>query len=138
MMNNNSIYRSLGEFGLTENEIMVYLQCLKVVDATPFTISKATGIARTTVYDILLGLSLKGLITVTQSDGYKKQQTKIRAKDPFIIRKILTERRNKLFELEADIVQFLPFIKKDFLSISSYFDIMSTCLLKLSAPSFWV
>ena len=90
----------------------------KVVDSTPFTLSKATGIARTTVYDILLGLSLKGLITVTQSDGYKKQQTKVRAKDPFVIRKILSERRNKLFELEADIVQFLPYIKKEFLSKS--------------------
>lgn len=117
-MKNNSIYKSLREFGLTEKEIVVYLQCLKVVDATPFTISKATGIARTTVYDILLGLSLKGLITVTQSDGYKKQQTKVRAKDPFVIRKILSEKRSKLYELEADIVQFLPYIKKEFLSNS--------------------
>lgn len=114
-MNNSSIHKTLIEFGLSENEIVVYLHCLKVTDATPYTISKATSIPRTTVYDVLLGLSLKGLVTLFQSDGLTKQQTRVRAKNPFVIREILAKKRKKLFEIEADVMQFLPYLKREYL-----------------------
>lgn len=115
-MKNNAIYKSLNEFGLTDNEIKVYLECLKAPNLTPFAISKKVAIPRTTIYDILLNLSLKGLITLEQSDGIQKQQTKVKAKNPFVLREILAKRRKKLFKLEADILQFLPFLREDFLS----------------------
>jgi len=114
-MKKNTIYKTLNEFGLNDNEITVYLECLKHETGTPFTIAKSTKIPRTTVYDVLLNLSLKGLIELEQSDGFTKQQTKVKAKNPYVIRKILAKKRRKLFELETDILQFLPFVKSDFL-----------------------
>jgi hypothetical protein len=118
-MKQNAIYKSLNEFGLSDNEVKVYLECVKSESSTPFTLSKAVGIPRTTVYDILLNLSLKGLITLEQSDGFQKQQTKVKAKNPFVLREILAKRRKRLFALEADILQFLPSLRTDFLSNGS-------------------
>ena len=109
------INKTLTEFGLNDSEIKVYLQCLKEDSLTPFKIAKLTNIPRTTVYDILLNLSLKGLIDLQQSQGFEKQQTKIHAKNPFIIREILQNKRKQLFELEADVIQILPQLKSDFL-----------------------
>lgn len=110
-----SINKTLTDFGLSENEIKVYLACLNNDDLTPFKIAKLTGIPRTTVYDTLLNLSLKGLIDVQQSTGMEKQQTKVRAKNPFVLRQILEQRREEMFDLEADVVQILPMLKKSFL-----------------------
>lgn len=107
-------FAALKKFGLTENEVKVYLEALKQEELTPFQISKLTKIPRTTVYDILMGLSLKGLVELEQSDGFKKQQTLVRAKNPSILREILQKKRKELIETEADILHILPEIKKDF------------------------
>lgn len=72
----------LKRFGLTDNEIDIYIECLKNEELSPFQLSKLTGIPRTTVYDCLMSLSLKGLIELEQSDGFQKQQTRVRGKNP--------------------------------------------------------
>ncbi len=111
----NQIEKTLTDFGLTKNEITIYLECVKESGITPFKLAKLTSIPRTTVYDILLNLSFKGLIEIQQSQGFEKQQTKINAKNPFIMRTILQEKRKQLAELEDDIIQILPFLKNEFL-----------------------
>ena len=113
-MDNNMVLQTLKKFGLSENETKVYLESLKYNETSPFQLSKATGIARTTVYDVIMGLSLKGLIELEQSDGIQKQQTKIRAKNPSILRIILQDKRRELTSLELDILNFLPDLKSDF------------------------
>lgn len=108
------IYSALNKFGLTKNEIKIYLETLKNEELSPFQIAKLTDIPRTSVYDILMNLSLKGLVELNQSDGIKKQQTLVRAKNPSVIRGILQQKRKELIETEADILNILPIIKDDF------------------------
>ena len=113
-MEEESIYSALKKFGLTQNETKVYLETLKKEELSPFQIAKLTNIPRTTVYDILMNLSLKGLVELEQSDGIKKQQTRVKAKNPSILRSILQQKRKDLIETEADILNILPTIKEDF------------------------
>ncbi|KKR06385.1 MAG: Transcriptional regulator, TrmB [candidate division WS6 bacterium GW2011_GWF2_39_15] len=107
-------YRTLERFGLNEKEIQVYLACLKQDITSPYQLSKITKIPRTTIYDILLNLSLKGLVQLEQSDGFTKQQTKVKANNPSVLRKILQDKRNYLVDLELDVVDILPSLKQDF------------------------
>lgn len=113
-MTTNQTHRILKNFGLSENEIRVYLESLKHEELTPYKISKATGIPRTTVYDVLMNLSLKGLVELEQSDGFTKQQTLVRAKNPSALRKILQKNRHDLLKLETDIINILPRLKADY------------------------
>lgn len=110
----NRSERVLQKFGLSNNEIKVYLECLKHDEASPFQLAKITGIPRTTIYDIILALSLKGLVELTQSDGFQKQQTRIKAKNPSELRNILRKRQKELVSLEVDIVDILPELKSSF------------------------
>ncbi len=110
----NQYLKVLKKFGLTENEAKVYLESLKENELSPFQISKLTGIPRTTVYDILMNLALKGLVELDQSDGLQKQQTKVRAKNPSVLRKILQKRRDDSFKIEAEIAEILPSLKEIF------------------------
>ncbi len=108
------VRKVLEQFGLSEKEIEVYLVCIKHDDLSPYKISKLVNIPRTTIYDILMSLSLKGLVELEQSDGFTKQQTKVKGKNPSELRKIIRKRRNKLFALEADVVHILPDLKRDY------------------------
>ncbi len=110
----NSIQSTLKEFGLTPNETIIYLASLKEDNLSPFKLAKITNIPRTTIYEILMSLSLKGLVTLEQSDGFTKQQTRVRAKNPSILREIIWEKRKKLSNLEFDIVNILPELKEDY------------------------
>lgn len=108
------IYKTLNSFGLNNKEVDVYLACLKDDVTSPYKLAKLTGIPRTTIYDILLNLSLKRLVVLEQSDGFTKQQTKVRANNPSTLRKILQEKRKDLTRLELDVVDILPNLKEDF------------------------
>lgn len=108
------IGKVLKEFGLTEGEAKVYLECLKETDLGPFKLSKLTGIPRTTIYEILASLALKGLVEIEQSDGFTKQQTKVKAKNPTTIRDIVRQKKRKLSQLEVDVVEILPMLNKEY------------------------
>lgn len=110
----NTVFKTLEEFGLTENEVKVYLEALKHEEVSPFKIARLTGVPRTTVYDIMMSLALKGLLELNQSKGLEKQETKIKAVNPSILRSILAKRKEKLVRLDVDIVDILPQLKKDF------------------------
>jgi sugar-specific transcriptional regulator TrmB len=110
----DQVHHTLSRFGLTKNETDVYLAALKLNETSPFELARLTGIPRTTVYDILMTLSLKGLVTLTQSDGFTKQQTRIRAKNPSTLRSILRQKQKDLTSLEIDVMDILPQLKNDF------------------------
>lgn len=116
------VKKALKNFGLTDNEIAVYLETLKNTESSPFGLSKATKIPRTTVYDILMSLSLKGLIELKTSDGLTKQQTKIKAKNPSVLRSILEQKRQDLTSTEVDIVEALPFLQNNYMQDQSSSD----------------
>ncbi len=109
---NIAINNVLSDFGLTDNEIKVYLEALKYKESNPFQLAKLTGIARTTVYDVLTSLSLKGLIELAQNEPLQKQQTRIKAKDPSVMRQIVRDKRSDLTKLEVDLVSILSSLKQ--------------------------
>lgn len=113
-MNHTIVEKTLKDFGLTENETKVYLECLRETDLGPFKLANLTGIPRTTIYEILTSLSLKGLVELQHSDGFTKQQTKVKAKNPTTIRDIVRTKKRKLSELEVDVVQILPMLNKEY------------------------
>lgn len=110
------IASTLASFGLTKSESQVYRQILREQETNPYAIAKATGIPRTTVYEILTSLALKELIELKKSDGLTKRQTRIIAKDPSFLRTIIRKRRNELAQVDAEIVHILPMLKKDYLT----------------------
>lgn len=105
----------LEQFGLSSNEALVYQSALNLGETSPFKIAKSTGIARTTVYAVLTDLALKGLVELESATGLMKQQTKVRAKNPSTLRDILWHKRADLIKQEVDIVEILPFLKKEYL-----------------------
>ncbi len=110
----NNILKTLKKFGLSDNEALVYVEALKEDELSPYQISKLTGIPRTTVYDVLMSLALKGLVELDQSDGFTKQQTKVKAKNPSVLRKILQQKRDESVKLEVEIADILPELKGHF------------------------
>ncbi len=105
----------LEQFGLSANEAQVYQTAINLGETSPFKIAKSTGIARTTVYAVLTDLALKGLVELESATGLMKQQTKVRAKNPSALREILWQKRESLVKQEVDIVEILPFLKKEYL-----------------------
>ncbi len=105
---------TLEKFGLSTNEARVYRQIVKDGDATPYQLARETGIPRTTVYEIIMTLSLQGLVELKKSDGFTKHQTRIRAKNPSVLRSIIWQKRADLTNLEANVVDILPELKGEF------------------------
>jgi len=107
----DAIRKTLSEFGLSDNEITVYLEAIKHTEISPFQLARLTKIPRTTVYDIMMSLALKGLITVKTSQGLEKQQSWIVAKNPSVLRETICKRREDLIRLEVDVVDVLSTLK---------------------------
>lgn len=110
----NQTYSVLSKLGLSENEVKVYEEAIKHVKIAPYALAKAIGMPRTTVYDVMLNLALKGLITVRQSQGLEKQQTWIEAKNPSTLREMVFKQRKELAQTEVDLVDILPILKGEY------------------------
>jgi len=108
------IQKTLKAYGLTNNEILVYLEALKHEESSPYLLAKLTGIPRTTVYDVMTSLSLKKLITLKHNAQFEKRQTKIVANNPSVLRKNIWKKKNDLTSLELDILDILPELKGDY------------------------
>jgi len=110
----NTIYLALSKLGLSENEVKVYEEAIKHEKIAPYALAKAIGMPRTTVYDVMLNLALKGLITVKQSHGLEKQQTWIEAKNPSTLREMVFKQRKELAQTEVDLIDVLPILKGEY------------------------
>ncbi len=119
MKKNSKIRKVLKDFGLSDNEVEIYLLSLSEPGISPFQISKSTLIPRTTVYDTLLSLSSKKLVELEQSDGFTKRQTKVFAKDPSNIRKLVRNKKKKLDMLEVRLVDSLPSLREKYTSVQN-------------------
>ncbi len=62
-MNNERLIQQLQKTGLSEKAALVYTTLLQLGGAYPSTLSEATRLNRSTVYKILLDLSVKNLVT---------------------------------------------------------------------------
>lgn len=110
----DQVDRALVEFGLTEAESKVYRQILADGETSPFQLARETKIPRTTIYEIVSDLAFKGIIELSKSDGFSKQQTKLMAKNPSVLREILRARHTSLTSLEIRLLDILPLLKGDF------------------------
>ena len=68
----NNVLEELLELGFTENEAKVYLACLELGKGSVTQISKKSGLNRTTGYDILERLGIRGLINMALGKGEKR------------------------------------------------------------------
>lgn len=59
---NSQLLQRIQKIGLTDKESLVYTALLELGGAFPSKIAKYTGLNRTTVYDVLIALSVKGLV----------------------------------------------------------------------------
>jgi sugar-specific transcriptional regulator TrmB len=85
----------LREFNLTENEIEVYLACLKIGLSSVIRISELTGIPKSTCYDLLSGLISKGLV----SQVVKESMKYFEATTPEFLLENLKEKEKRLKEI---------------------------------------
>jgi len=104
----------LENLGLSENEVKVYIEAIKHKKIAPYALAKTLAMPRTTVYDIMLNLALKGLITIRQSQGLEKQQTWIEPKNPSKLREMIFYQREELARAEVGLVDILPFLKEEY------------------------
>jgi sugar-specific transcriptional regulator TrmB len=94
-MKKHEIITSLREFGLSNNEALVYLSILSLGPSSVQNIAKNSKIKRTTVYSILENLKEKGLV-ITQVVGLKKMFT---AEKPNKLINIIEQKKERLIEV---------------------------------------
>ena len=87
------MYELIKNLGLDENEAKVYLALLELGSATVTQVSKKAAINRTTGYDVLERLAIKGLVGYASTKGTK---IKYRAEHPKVLANYL-ERQQKSY-----------------------------------------
>ncbi len=102
---NTDLPKKLEKSGLSQKESLVYTSLIELGGAYPSRISQYTGLNRTTVYEILLHLSVKGLITEIEKKNklfyqieepkkllrFAKDKMRIAEDEIFTIEKILPD-----------------------------------------------
>lgn len=86
------MYEELKEFGLSENEISVYVELLKTGTTTANRLAQITGIKRSTTYDNLSLLGTKGLV----SSIIQEKVTYFEATDPKKILMLMEEKKERV------------------------------------------
>ncbi len=94
------MYEELREFGLSDNEIKIYVTLLKTGISTANRISKLTGIKRSTTYDNLSILKNKGLVSFIIKDGVCYYESI----DPKKIIRLMDEKKEKLSKCVNDLI----------------------------------
>jgi sugar-specific transcriptional regulator TrmB len=85
---------ALKEYGLSENEIQVYVILLKAGESSVQTIAKNAEIPRTTTYHILISLQQKGLVSYVIKEHIKYFQ----ATRPEVLREIINDKKKHIEE----------------------------------------
>lgn len=93
------MYEELKDFGLTENEIKIYVMLLKLGSSTPNEISQKTGFSRPYVYDVLERLLEKQIVS-TILKNKKKNYTAI---DPENLVELATQRLDSIKNILPDL-----------------------------------
>jgi sugar-specific transcriptional regulator TrmB len=105
------------QLGLSENEAFVYFELLKVGQSAIVNISKRTGIARSSCYDIIDRLQRFGLI----SKVVKENREEYLVEDIQLINKLLANKKASIAVAENALSESLPHL----MAISNKFNIKS-------------
>ncbi len=95
------------EAGLSEKEASVYLSLLELGSGTVSKISRRAGINRTTGYDVLDSLSVKGLVSISG----KEPKQEYSAESPEHLMKFVSEEIKKKNELLKQTEKLIPELK---------------------------
>lgn len=104
----STIEELLGSFGLLSHEQEVYLALLKQTQATPLSLTRATGINRTTLYRVLEELSEKGL--VEEIMDYKSKS--YRAVPPEQLNLLITKKEAEVENLRERLPKLIATLNK--------------------------
>lgn len=86
------MYDELKEFGLSENEIEVYIALLKIGLSTANRIAEISGLKRTTTYDNLNLLLNKGIVSLVEKEGVRYYESA----NPEKIIHLIEEKKEKI------------------------------------------
>lgn len=89
----------LKEFGLTDNEIKIYLTVLTIGTSTPAQIAEKTGFSRPYIYDALERLTDKQLV----SSIFKKEKKNYMAVDPKYLVELETQKLERIKSIVPDL-----------------------------------
>lgn len=91
----------LKEFGLSDNEVKVYLSSLMLGASTANKIAEKAGLLRTTTYEVLKMLVAKGLASYV----IKKRTKYFEVVDPKILVELLEEKKKRLSKVLPSLMQ---------------------------------
>jgi len=99
---------ALREYGLSENEIRVYITLLKAGESSVQKIAKNAGLPRTTTYHILTSLQQKGLVSFVIKEHIKYFQ----ATSPEILKNIINEKKKHIEEALPELKSIVSTLKQ--------------------------
>lgn len=105
----NSILSTLG---LSEKEITIYLAALKHKKSGPTALAKTVKMPRSTVYDLMLNLVLKGFVTLREAKKGERPLTWIEPKPAAVLLKMIADEQKVLAQAKADLTKLLPLLKQ--------------------------
>lgn len=98
----------LKRFGLTDNEVKVYLKLLTLGESTASNLGKETHMERRTAYDVVNKLLEKGLLSFFEKDEKKFY----RPLSPLRLLDILDEREDGLKKTRQEFIKVFPLLEK--------------------------
>ena len=102
------IIPQLKELNLDDNEIRVYLACLKLGSSKVNEIAKKAELIRTTTYGVIKSLVKKGLVSSVKKDNINYYQ----AADPEELVNILEEKKKKISDVLPELEKMKEFSPK--------------------------
>lgn len=99
----------LGELGLSDGEIKVYMALLKLGSSPVSALKEETNLHRTTIYDFIEKLLNKGLVNYVIKNNVKYYN----ATHPNKLADLLKEKEGKLMQILPDLVKLSDFHKED-------------------------
>jgi sugar-specific transcriptional regulator TrmB len=103
-----NLTQELRKFGLTANEVKVYLACLELAPESVQNISRKAKLNRVTVYGLIEGLTQKGFLREEQV----KNKRKISAYSPVKLYDIVTHREDEVKRQVVQLETLVPELKK--------------------------
>jgi sugar-specific transcriptional regulator TrmB len=99
-----NLKKAFEQLGLSENEVTIYFELLKLGQSAIVELSKNTGIARSSCYDIIDRLQRVGLVSKVN----QKNREEYSAEDPKIIVKLLSQVQEKASRALGSFKESLP------------------------------
>jgi len=99
---------ALRDFGLSENEVAVYVTLLMLGEAGAHEVAKNAGIRRTTAYHILEGLAQKGLVSMADKEAIRCFQ----ATSPVQLVEMAEDKAKRLREILPQLAAFSSVVRR--------------------------